>query len=116
LLAHILAAQLVWMTRLHDRDSSSIALFPDHTLDQCEAWLAHHRESYAAYLDAIEEHALEHEITYTNSQGLSFSTPIRDILLHVSNHGSYHRGQIALAMREANHTPVNTDFITFTRR
>lgn len=115
LLAHILAAQLVWMTRLHERDSSDIALFPDHTLDQCEAWIEHHRDSYGSFLEAIDEDALENEVGYTNTRGESYSTPIREILLHVANHGTYHRGQIALALREAHHTPINTDFITFTR-
>lgn len=115
LLAHILAAQLVWMTRLHENDSSGIAVWPDHTLDQCEAWLEHNRESYSAFLGAATDETLALGIAYTNTQGKSFTTPVGEILLHVAHHGAYHRGQIALAMREANHTPENTDFITWTR-
>lgn len=115
LMAHILAAQLVWMTRLHERDSSGIALWPDHTLDQCEAWLEHNRESYAAFLGAAAEDTLDHSVAYTNFQGETFTTPVSEILLHVAHHGTYHRGQIALALREAHHTPVNTDFITWAR-
>ena len=34
-----------------------------------------------------------------------------DILSHVVLHASYHRGQIASAMREAGGTPAYTDFI-----
>jgi uncharacterized damage-inducible protein DinB len=30
-------------------------------------------------------------------------------------HGSYHRGQIAMALRAAGVDPVNTDFIAFAR-
>ncbi len=30
-------------------------------------------------------------------------------------HGTYHRGQIAAALRAADITPPNTDFITFVR-
>lgn len=116
LLAHTLAAQLVWMTRLHEHDSSGIAIWPDHTLDQCEAWLDHNRQAYAEFLRAAAEETLGQQITYVNTRGEKFSTPIDEVLLHVANHGSYHRGQIALAMREAGHTPVNTDFITWTRR
>ncbi len=86
LIAHILAAQLIWMTRLHERDSSDLAIFPDHTLDQCGAWLEHNRESYAAFLEAIDEGALDHQIHYANTRGESYSTPIREILIHVANH------------------------------
>jgi uncharacterized damage-inducible protein DinB len=39
----------------------------------------------------------------------------RDILTHVAMHGTYHRGQIAAALRAADITPPNTDFITFVR-
>ncbi|NIP57628.1 MAG: damage-inducible protein DinB, partial [Gemmatimonadetes bacterium] len=44
-----------------------------------------------------------------------FRTPIGEILLHVLLHGSYHRGQIALRMRDVGEEPVNTDLITFVR-
>lgn len=115
LLAHVQAAQLVWMTRLRGNDSSQIALFPDQTLDECEAWIEHHREAYAAYLGAIDDGGLDQGITYKNMAGEQYTTPVREILTQVSNHGTYHRGQIALCVREAGSSPINTDFITFTR-
>jgi uncharacterized damage-inducible protein DinB len=40
---------------------------------------------------------------------------VEDVLLHVALHGSYHRGQIAAAVRAAGGEPVNTDFVTWTR-
>jgi uncharacterized damage-inducible protein DinB len=46
---------------------------------------------------------------------MEFQTPIKDLLMHVALHGSYHRGQIAQALRLAGGEPVNTDFITFVR-
>jgi uncharacterized damage-inducible protein DinB len=46
---------------------------------------------------------------------MPFRSQISDILLHVALHSSYHRGQIAAAVRAAGVTPVNTDFITFAR-
>jgi uncharacterized damage-inducible protein DinB len=115
LIAHVHAAQLVWMTRLREHDASGIALFPDHTLDQCAAWFEHNHEAFTRYLDALEEDRLDESVTYVNSQGASFSTPIREILTHVANHGTYHRGQIAMLMRDAGHTPPVTDFIAYVR-
>jgi uncharacterized damage-inducible protein DinB len=116
LLAHIHASQLVWMTRLREHDASAIALFPDHTLDQCAAWFEHNRDTYSSYLEALPEGGLDEAVTYVNMKGKRFSTPVREILTHVANHGTYHRGQIALLIREAGHTPPVTDFIVFVRQ
>jgi uncharacterized damage-inducible protein DinB len=36
-------------------------------------------------------------------------------MIHLVNHASYHRAQIALLMRQQGHEPINTDFITYDR-
>jgi len=38
-----------------------------------------------------------------------------EMLLHVVNHGTYHRGQIAAKVRELGGKPVSTDYIYYTR-
>ena len=38
-----------------------------------------------------------------------------EILMHVAFHSAYHRGQIALLLRQAKNNALNTDYITFTR-
>jgi uncharacterized damage-inducible protein DinB len=35
------------------------------------------------------------------------------LMLHLANHSTYHRGQIALMMRQLNAEPVATDFHVF---
>ena len=63
-------------------------------------------------LDAAE---LNRPVHYVNSAGQEFVNTVRDILFHVAMHGSYHRGQIALLVREAGGQPAATDFIAFAR-
>ncbi len=46
---------------------------------------------------------------------MEFRTATLDTLMHVAMHKTYHRGQIATAMREAGIMPVDTDLITFVR-
>jgi uncharacterized damage-inducible protein DinB len=36
-------------------------------------------------------------------------------MAHLVNHGTYHRGQVAVLLREKGYDPVNTDFITYDR-
>ena len=37
------------------------------------------------------------------------------IMIHLVNHSSYHRAQIAMLLRQNGFEPVNTDFITYDR-
>ena len=36
-------------------------------------------------------------------------------MIHLVNHSSYHRAQIAMLLRQKGMEPINTDFITYDR-
>ncbi len=114
-LGHILGAQRVWLARLRGQDTSAVAIWPDLSLDECAAHLGHLQTAYDAYLAGLTEADLSGQVTYRNSRGEPFETAVRDILRQVFRHGAYHRGQIALLLREQGHEPAGTDFITFVR-
>lgn len=115
LFGHILAAQRAWLTRLEGGDSSGVELFPTPTVEQCEAELAELEAKGQAYLASAGEEDLDRQIVYTNQTGKSFSNPPRDILTHLGMHSQYHRGQIAILVRQAGAAPAVTDFIVFCR-
>ena len=52
---------------------------------------------------------------YRNSAGTAFDSRIDDILMHVAVHGAYHRGQVALSLRQEGVRPNPTDYIAFIR-
>jgi uncharacterized damage-inducible protein DinB len=54
-------------------------------------------------------------VHYRNSAGDEFDNAIEDILVHVAMHGSYHRGQITMLVRDAGAEPQPTDYIAFVR-
>ena len=114
LYAHILGAEHVWIARIHSRPAT-VAVWPALTLDQCEEISAANNESFAQIVKTLNPAALGKQISYRNSAGASFTSTLEEILLHVSLHGSYHRGQIAIMLRESGDTPVPTDFIAFAR-
>ncbi len=53
--------------------------------------------------------------TFLNSKGVKSTLPTWQIVLHVVNHGSYHRGQVATLLRQSGFTPPGTDLIMFYR-
>ena len=115
LFGHILAAQRAWLTRLEGHDSSQIELFPTSAIEECEAQLAEIDRKALAYLATLDEDSLGREIVYTNQTGKSFRNTPRDILTHLGMHSQYHRGQIAILVRQAGSAPAVTDFIAFCR-
>jgi uncharacterized damage-inducible protein DinB len=115
MLAHILLAEKIWLRRLKGEDSSSIATFQELSLEECAALSDELFQAYKEFLDSLSDQDLESSITYKNTKGIEFQTPVKDVLLHVGLHAVYHRGQIALLVRSGGGAAVNTDYITFTR-
>lgn len=72
-------------------------------------------ESFDELVRTLDPTRLATRISYRNSAGASFTSTLEEILLHVALHGSYHRGQIAMILRNAGETPAPTDFIAFAR-
>ena len=114
LFAHVLGAENVWLTRLQQRPQA-VAVWPTLTLEECAQLSAENRQRFAAYLARLTSEDLRRTVHYRNSAGVEFDTPIEDILLHVAMHGSYHRGQVSLLVRDAGAEPRPTDFIAFVR-
>jgi uncharacterized damage-inducible protein DinB len=115
MLAHILAAKEIWFVRLNGQDSSRLNTFPELSFSECKTLADELDNGYQRFLSALDEAALESSITYKNTKGEEFTTPIGEVLMHIVLHSSYHRGQIALLLRQNGNIAVNTDFITFTR-
>lgn len=109
-IAHIFAAERVWLERLN-QGTQPVAVWPEFTLEQCESQAVELPRLWKGYLAGETEAGLARTITYKNSKGESWSSRKDDILLHVTMHSAYHRGQIAADMRAAGFTPAYTDFI-----
>jgi uncharacterized damage-inducible protein DinB len=114
LFAHVLGAEHVWLARLEQR-TPMVAVWPVLTLDECARLARENREAFRAYVERLTSEDLRRTVHYRNSAGDEFDTAIEDILVHVAMHGSYHRGQISLLVRDAGAEPQPSDFIAFVR-
>jgi uncharacterized damage-inducible protein DinB len=114
-MAHIVAAELLWMARLQ-QEKQKTAVWPEFGLDDCGRQLPEMRQAWEEYLAGLTEAALDHAISYTNSKGERYNNAVRDVLMHVIMHGVYHRGQIAAAVRDRAGEPAYTDFIEAVRK
>jgi len=110
LLAHILAAELLWLGRLVE-DHEPVAVWPELSLEHCEARLTELADFWRSYLEDMDAAQLSRRVAYVNSKGEPWESAVEDVLLHMVMHSAYHRGQIASDLRAAGHTPAYTDFI-----
>ena len=113
LMAHMLGAQHVWIRRIHGI-APVYDIWPTLTVDECET-LARANHDALQSLAASDATALARRVHYTNTSGRTFDTALSDILLHLTHHSMYHRGQVALLVRASGGAPMATDFIAFAR-
>jgi uncharacterized damage-inducible protein DinB len=112
LFSHIINAQMIWVARINGTQPK-VSVWQLHDLDTCSILL---KESIHS-LSQIELPGGSDSpvITYRTSAGEPYQTSVADILMHVFNHGTYHRAQIAKEMKSNHLSPVNTDYIQFVR-
>jgi uncharacterized damage-inducible protein DinB len=115
LLAHILSAELLWLERLQQRPQSH-PVWPEMSLEQCEAWIGEVSDLWRKYLGALGPDDLGKTVSYKNSKGEPWSSSVEDVVTHVMLHSAYHRGQIASFMRANGDIPAYTDFIHAVRQ
>ena len=112
--AHILGADEIWLARLTGR-ASRTPVWPEVPVSELPALATMVHDGYRDYLASLDEQELDRVAAYTNTAGVSFKTPVRDILLHVVLHAHYHRGKINLLLRQAGLDPAPADYIAFAR-
>lgn len=107
LMNHIVNSHIFWNNRLSGK--------PDN-----DRWFIHpfqdlmkiNEENHAITRSILENRELREIISFKNSKGGISTSTIEDIFFHLANHGTYHRGQLALLFRQSGVTdPVRTDFI-----
>jgi uncharacterized damage-inducible protein DinB len=110
LLSHIAAAEFLWIARLRE-ERGVMNVWPELDIK----YIGMQLENLSIIWSEIEENLpntnMDKEISYANSKGEKFKSSIGDMLWHVFQHSSYHRGQIALKMRELGGDPAYTDYI-----
>lgn len=95
-LVHMMSSETVWLRRwageapkghLDPGDFSTLPWLRSKW-DEVEANLRR-------FLHAQTDASLASELTYTNFSGMTFKVPLWQMLMHVPNHETHHRGELA---------------------
>lgn len=116
LFSHILAAQQTWLNRVR-RETGYVPLWERRDIGECRMMFHHLAGQWDQFLTGTTDAGFDEVVAYRTTQGDPYQTPLRDILAHLINHDTYHRGQIVEELRSRRLAPAMpvTDYIVFTR-
>jgi uncharacterized damage-inducible protein DinB len=119
LMAHLLAAQQVWLNRCLGLPTTTIQLWPalgaKHEDFAIQLNSCHH--AWIKYLNGLNNDDFEEALGYKNTRGDSFEDQLQYIFAHFINHGTHHRAQIGQLLKLAGLENLpNTDFIGYLRQ
>ena len=112
-LTHVSRADQAWLARVTGNQNPQ---FPTETsLGALQTeWPALH-DRWKAWALTITDETAQSEIVYQDLKGRTWKQPLWQLVLHVVNHGTHHRGQVSGFLRAMGHTPPPLDLILYYR-
>jgi uncharacterized damage-inducible protein DinB len=113
-LQHTYGAEVVSLQRWCGETPATFpATFPDDVHGLRDAWRAHEL-AFRAFVDSLDDAALQQVVHYRLLSGAEASSALWQMLVHVVNHATYHRGQVTTLLRQLGaDAPASTDMIAF---
>lgn len=113
IMAHILLAEMVWYSRIANVPGPQV--WEKKTLEQCKDLYEANNKVLTPFFTQLTDELIEKDIEYRNTKGIKFSNTVGEMLTHVFNHSTYHRGQIVERMKGKLPVMPATDYIVFLR-
>ena len=115
---HIWDAESIWWQRLKlsERISRPSEEFSG-SLTEMIRKLNQQSIEWKDWIDNSSETQLQHVFAYQNTKREQFKQPVYEMLMHLFNHGTYHRGQLVTLLRQTGVDKIPaTDMIVFYRK
>jgi uncharacterized damage-inducible protein DinB len=116
IIAHVGGAEWIWLQRW--KGSSPVSLLSESEFETVEIAAQRLRKidrDLQEFTSRLTQADLDGIRSYKTTEGKAYSNVLSDMLLHLANHSSYHRGQISTLLRQSGAVPQSTDFILFIR-
>lgn len=114
-LAHIFAADRIWLSRVKGEAGQGFISDEDRRLETLQnEWPALYQR-WKLFSEPLSDPDTLTVISYKDTRGNPYQSPLWQILLHLVNHGTHHRGQVSGFLRAMGHTPPPVDLIAYYR-
>jgi uncharacterized damage-inducible protein DinB len=117
-LVHTMWAEWIWRSRMQHGVSPTERYTPQDfpTLASLRARWQQEEQAMWGFLGTLGEEAITGTLQYQNTRGKTYSSPLWHLLLHVVNHGTQHRSEVAAMLTICGHSPGDIDLIVFLRQ
>ena len=115
---HMWNAEAIWWQRmkLQERIIEPMETFKGNMNEAIEEMMQQGRQ-WKDWINNAQVHQLDHVFQYQNKKGEQFKQPLYQMLIHLFNHGTYHRGQLVTMLRQLGIEKIpQTDFIVWSRK
>lgn len=118
-LTHILAAEWIWLERWKGRSpvkaewDEFAKKFGDFAGLRAH-WSEHERQQME-FVAGVTADRLSRSQEIRTLDGTPYTQPLWQMMQHLANHSTYHRGQVTMMLRQLGAKPVSTDLIAFYR-
>jgi uncharacterized damage-inducible protein DinB len=111
--SHQIVANFLWLHRIKGLPAPDLELWKTYPVERLRQLVDDASKQWLGYIESTDN--FNRILKYNNYTGQYFENNVEHIMMHLVNHGTYHRGQVALLLRQNGYEPINTDFITYDR-
>lgn len=116
-LTHMVAAEKIWLSRWIGKPETTLLKAEEiKSLAELKSLWEDVGRRTAKFLLTVTEKRLDEAVTIKTTGGKEYTHTYRQMLQHLVNHSTYHRGQIVALLRQLGAPAVSTDLIVFYRQ
>jgi len=113
IMSHVVSALFIWLSRIEGKSPEAYPLWKQYSLVELLKMNDEITNRWLKFVQDTED--FNRELVYNNYVGDPYKNNVEQIMIHLVNHSTYHRAQVALLLRQKGFEPINTDFITYDR-
>lgn len=114
IMSHILNAYGLWFERIENIPLKT-GVWSIHKQSELKSKNSEYHRTFLKIINETESNP-DKQITYTNTKGENFTSAVIDILMHLLNHSSYHRGQVIQLLSSYGLNFPYVDYIHYKRK
>ncbi len=114
-LVHVFAADRIWLARLQNTPQPQFITEADRSLAVLQNDWPQLYDRWKQLVAGITDEKAQAVVSYTDMKGNRWNQPLWQLVLHVVNHGTHHRGQVSGFIRALGHVPPPLDFVAYCR-
>ena len=115
-LEHILEAEWIWLERWHGVSPTEVPPWDTSTHAALRAQWQLIEQDQLAYVSTLTDEQLCSVIDYRSFASQPFSQPLWQLMRHVVNHSTFHRGQLATMLRQLGYPVPVSDLVAYYRQ